>query len=262
MRGPCFRVRLRLLAEGGRRRPIVSDYRPDWNVGNTWLGAPTINGGPVFLEDRTELAPGAEGLARIAPLVPELWGRVAPGSVITMHEGSHVVGYATVLEILSRPEYWSPETAIFVDQARQFCAFVDKASEYPLDERLVTARQRLLELYEAGSQLPQIEAEAIEHGQKQNRSKEWPGFERFDAYWEVFDPYEESQPVAGSLSDDVLDVYGDLQRGLALWDKGGATSNDALRVSAIWAWRFSFEVHWGDHAIDALRALHRACKRR
>ena len=31
--------------------------------------------------------------------------------------------------------------------------------------------------------------------------------------------------------------------------------------SAIWHWRYNFEVHWGDHAIDALRALHRTVRR-
>jgi Domain of unknown function (DUF5063) len=73
--------------------------------------------------------------------------------------------------------------------------------------------------------------------------------------------YDEGATVAGSLSDDLLDVYGDLQRGLVLWDKGGATKSNKLRIAAIWEWRFHFEIHWGDHAIDALRALHRACNR-
>jgi hypothetical protein len=27
----------------------------------------------------------------------------------------------------------------------------------------------------------------------------------------------------------------------------------------VWEWRFHFDVHWGEHAVDALRALHRAC---
>jgi hypothetical protein len=84
---------------------------------------------------------------------------------------------------------------------------------------------------------------------------DWPGFEDKDFYWEVFDPYDhdDNQPVAGSLADDALDVYRDIRRGLALWD-ASRTRN------AIWEWRFHFDVHWGDHATDALRALHRACK--
>jgi len=70
-------------------------------------------------------------------------------------------------------------------------------------------------------------------------------------YWEVFDPYVEEPPVKGSLSDDLLDVYRDVRRGLLLWDHNAPQA-------AIWEWRFSFGVHWGNHAIDALRALHRA----
>ncbi len=82
----------------------------------------------------------------------------------------------------------------------------------------------------------------------------WQAFEKFEIYWEVFDPYELDQPVAGSLSDDLLDVYRDVRGGLALWE----SRHDA---DAIWEWRFSFESHWGDHAVDALRALHRSCGR-
>ena len=81
----------------------------------------------------------------------------------------------------------------------------------------------------------------------------WYGFEPFDSYSEVFDPYdrEDHEPVVGSLSDDLLDVYRDIRGGLWSWETD-ATAN------AIWEWRFSFDTHWGDHAADALRALHRA----
>jgi hypothetical protein len=70
----------------------------------------------------------------------------------------------------------------------------------------------------------------------------------------MFDPYELDQPVAGSLSDDLLDVYRDVRRGLALWE----SRRDA---DAVWEWKFHFDAHWGAHAVDALRALHRACGR-
>ncbi|HEY4179503.1 MAG TPA: DUF5063 domain-containing protein [Kofleriaceae bacterium] len=264
MSAPFFRVRLRLLAagEGGRSKPIFSGYRPDWDLGNSWLGQPTINGGQVFLEDRDELAPGAEGLARIEPIASELWGRVRVGSVIAMREGKPVVGYAAVLEIVAPPDYWSPEVAAFVDQARQFCDLVEKAREYSLAERLAAFRHRLLELYASGSTLPVVNPpEGIEAGPSRDRPKDWAGFGDVDTYWEVFDPYVGDAPVAGSLSDDVLDIYRDLQRGLTLWDHDAAANSDAFKLCAIWEWRFHFETHWGDHAIDALRALHRACKR-
>ena len=82
----------------------------------------------------------------------------------------------------------------------------------------------------------------------------WPGFGQMVSYWEVFDPYEEDEPVGGSLTDDLLDIYRDLGRGLLAWNSGA-------RESALWDWKFHFELHWGDHAVDALRALKRACYR-
>lgn len=71
----------------------------------------------------------------------------------------------------------------------------------------------------------------------------------FDLYWEVFDPqydHEDHEPVVGSLSDDVLDVYRDIRGGLWSWEKNEP-------ANAIWEWRFSFDAHWGDHAARWMR---------
>lgn len=147
----------------------------------------------------------------------------------------------------------SPMTA-FVAQAREYCSSVERAAALPLPERLAVTRLRLLALYTAALDLPSVEPSdelACEH--EPHIPTNWPGFGEHDAYLEIFDPYIDEPPVGGSLSDDVCDVYLDLRRGLWLWDAGRTDD-------AIWEWRFHFEHHWGDHAIDALRALHRACK--
>lgn len=150
----------------------------------------------------------------------------------------------------------TPEIAEFVEQVRRFCQFVEQAHTDPLSERLTKARVRLLELYRAGLSLPDVEPpDDVEADRRLEQPKAWPGFEGFELYWEVFDPYEEDRPVGGSLSDDVLDVYRDVHRGLNLWEQ------DVPKTAALWEWRFHRDIHWGDHAIDALRALHRACNR-
>jgi hypothetical protein len=149
----------------------------------------------------------------------------------------------------------SPEVLAFAQQARQFCQFVEHADGSSLADRLANARLRLLELYRAGSMLPSVDPpDGVEAGPSPETPENWRGFERFESYWEVFDPYVDEPPVTTSLSDDVLDVYLDLRRGLDLWLR------DVPRAAAIWEWRFHFDLHWGDHAIDALRALHRACR--
>ncbi len=68
-------------------------------------------------------------------------------------------------------------------------------------------------------------------------------------YREVFDAYDfEGEPVVGDLADDFASVYGELWGGLQLWRQGRAQD-------AVWEWRFSFGVHWSEHATSALRAL-------
>lgn len=196
-----LKVRLRLLPteHGGRKAPVFNDYRPSWNLGNTWNGQPTINDGRVLLDGLSELAPGSEGPAFIEPFVDEFWGAVDVGAVLPMQEGARIVGYATVVEV-TRPEHFTRETAAFVDQAHQFCDFVKRASTLPLTERLTQARLRLLELYKAGSGLPLVEPpEGIDAGPNPPRPGGWEGFDRFEVYWEVFDPYVDEAPVAGSL---------------------------------------------------------------
>jgi hypothetical protein len=236
----CARLRLVPTDEGGRMGPIRSDYRPSFSLGGTWQGRPSLNDGRVMLLGPEELAPGEEGLVRIDPLCAESWGNVRTSMVLAMQEGSRIVGHATITDV-ARPDGFTPVVATFVCRAREFCSFVDEASTLPLSQRLLGARERLLDLYSAAVPLPSVEPPAHED---EVRSIEPP------ADWKGFDLQE---PVAGSLSDDLLDVYRDVGKGLRLWDA------DAL-TAATWEWRFSFESHWGDHAIDALRALHRVCK--
>ncbi len=76
-----------------------------------------------------------------------------------------------------------------------------------------------------------------------------------DEYWEVFDPYKRTDPLAGRLSDDLADIYQDVRRGLDLLQDGGPLNE------ALWVWRFDFWNHWSDHAADALRALTHAARK-
>lgn len=81
----------------------------------------------------------------------------------------------------------------------------------------------------------------------------WRGFDGFESYSEVFDPQGPAEIVVASLTDDILDIHRDLKRGLARIAAGEAER------AAVWEWRFSFDAHWGHHAVGALGALHAAC---
>jgi hypothetical protein len=86
-------------------------------------------------------------------------------------------------------------------------------------------------------------------------------------YWEVFDPtYTEQdqkpgqgwkitdkEPTQGWLVDDFADIYADLKVELTKIDQVG--TNEAIE-DALWQLKFGFNHHWGNHCIDAMRALH------
>jgi hypothetical protein len=142
--------------------------------------------------------------------------------------------------------------ADFLDVAHQYCAFVETAHQHPLDERLVTFAALLSELYGAALRLPdQAEPDEKQNPPFEMPHQQWIGFEELTLYWQVPDPYEWEAPVISSLTDDLLGIYADIKRGLLILDQGD-------RDGAVWNWRSTLISHWGDLAVGALRALHKA----
>lgn len=86
-------------------------------------------------------------------------------------------------------------------------------------------------------------------------------------YWKIFDPtyteqdgnsgqgwkITEKEPTQGWLIDDFADMYTDLKEELTKLDQIGT---DEAIEDALWQLKFGFNHHWGNHCIDAMRALH------
>ena len=106
----------------------------------------------------------------------------------------------------------------------------------------------LLELYTKALSLPDVESDN-EKETDFEISVPLINLKKYDHYWEVFNPYHFDEPVEASLSDDILDIYKDVKRGIFLYEKNE-------HIEAIWEWKVNFEIHWGSHAVDAIRALH------
>lgn len=72
-----------------------------------------------------------------------------------------------------------------------------------------------------------------------------------DGYWLEYDASTAVHPqhMTGSLADDLADIYFDLKSGLALLPQ--ASAEQVLHY-----WRRSFELHWGQHLVDAERHLY------
>ncbi|MDR4222315.1 DUF5063 domain-containing protein [Priestia megaterium] len=135
----------------------------------------------------------------------------------------------------------------FLSSANHYCTLIDSLNclDEKNSEELLAA---LLDLYLQALRLPEVEPDNAEAPQFEIPLPK-VDFDKYEYYWEVFDPYKLDEPGCGSLSDDILDIYKDLKEGIILFEQD--TTNEA-----IWHWKFHFQSHWGSHVVNALRALH------
>lgn len=143
----------------------------------------------------------------------------------------------------------------FVDQATQFCEFIDTPNSLSLPEKLQHLSALLAKLYVAAIHLPDVEPTERDVDAVIQRPQ--VSFGDIDGYWEVFDPYEADKPIMASLTDDITDIYADLKKGLSMYQSG--TEDDI--IDAVWQWKTDFETHWGFHLVNAFRAMHLAVHR-
>jgi len=162
-------------------------------------------------------------------------------------------------------EYSHPALTEFAAIAGAFCDAVANVDHRTPEAQLDLLHRLLPRAYSAALQLPDASVSFEDHDSPAERDAgathtetgppqgldqlaSFLGVRRF--YREVFDPYAESSDgeVTGDIIDDFGDIYWDLQRGLVQWHSG-------MAGEALWEWRFNFQIHWGEHATSALRAM-------
>jgi Domain of unknown function (DUF5063) len=144
----------------------------------------------------------------------------------------------------------------FASLARDYCSWCEGPRSPDPEQLLREATRHVARLYAAALELPVVEFS--DHPDRPAMGQDaWNvmfksfGSFPFNYYREVFDPSIEDsdEPVVGDVADDLTDIYSDLTEGLWLLDHGHA-------LAAVWTWKFTFDAHWGRHAVSALRALH------
>jgi hypothetical protein len=137
----------------------------------------------------------------------------------------------------------------FVLLVQSYVALVDGAASLPVSRFLRSCASLLPKLYAASLDLPHVEPDDTK-ALPSIQSPALASLGEHDLYWEIYDPYEESAPVMGSLSGDLREIYEDLVGPLREYEAGRIDN-------AIWSWRFNMTNHCGDHLVDAMRAIHR-----
>ncbi|HRG76570.1 MAG TPA: DUF5063 domain-containing protein [Leptospiraceae bacterium] len=152
-------------------------------------------------------------------------------------------------------------TQTFLATAQTFIDLLEiEAMEH--EEFLFKAHSALIDLYASGHKLEEIDLKDSHTESNFNRIELFKdkniglistlGDKSY--YSEVFNPIdkEEKEPMQGWLVDDFADIYRDLKTEL---EKMKIGTSDAIE-DALWQMKFGYNYHWGNHCINALRALH------
>ena len=143
-----------------------------------------------------------------------------------------------------------------MDKIREFYKLADTYCHF-IATREITVNdisalmELLMRLYLSALDLPEAEPETVDPAASDRAAVTRITFEeRIPAfYWEVFDPFVQEDAVCADLAEDLAQIAADLQNGMREFE-AGRTGN------AVFEWTFGLNCHWGNHAIDALRALH------
>lgn len=138
----------------------------------------------------------------------------------------------------------------YYNLATDFCNFIQ--SKTICDETLDELMTLLMRLYIDGLRLPLVEPDTVKDDlSKINKIPDvyhinikYPSF-----YWQIFNPYEHEEAVGGDLQDDLSDIAKDLYDGILEYDAGYVNN-------AVFGWIWGLNHHWGNHVVNALRALH------
>ena len=138
----------------------------------------------------------------------------------------------------------------FYEQADEYCRFIS--------ENVITAdtvpyvMELLMKLYISAMNLPETEPETIASLSDISEAVTIRFSEQIPTtYWEIFDPYADKDSVCGDLTEDLSDIAAALKTGMKEYEAGRFGN-------AVFEWKFGLNNHWGQHIVDALRALHAA----
>jgi hypothetical protein len=156
----------------------------------------------------------------------------------------------------------NPSINDFINVSIKYCALIENRNKLKTIKFLQEIYKLLPLICYYGMYLPYIPSANLINRKIKRRTKQWKvlfnslkrKLKKYDLYLEIFDPYEfkEKEPVHGSLSDDLADIYLELSIGVREWRK----ANSSKRKNIVFEWWLYHEIHWGEHATGAFRAIH------
>ncbi|WP_170177070.1 DUF5063 domain-containing protein [Myceligenerans xiligouense] len=158
----------------------------------------------------------------------------------------------------SQPEL-GPQATAFRQAAEAYCTAIETIATTDPHETLTRLRFLLAALISAALVLPTSEPVTATVPPGIGHDAWSARFAAIDSalgsaatYWAASLSSQDVEPevVLLPLADDLADIWRDLRPTLDQLASGTETAD------VVWQWRFTFDAHWGLHAVEALRALH------
>jgi hypothetical protein len=143
----------------------------------------------------------------------------------------------------------------------EYCHAVEQPRKTPRAS-LLAIREALLPLYTASLAMPTVPATSyknlslrISHAEYVEAEKVVAACTNVNYFWMCYNPFETpaQEPMAIGLADGLTDIWRELKPGLLAL----AQDEDRWAADVFWHWNFGFEVHWGEHAVDSIWAIHK-----
>lgn len=264
---PDFEVVVSFLTpeEGGRTMPAHQGYRPDMvfaDEPHTWMIWPDFlreDGSPYTLHEPVPRHVRADMYVCYVESRPLVRSIVHVGRKVKMVEGSHPVAVGEVTAIKNLPNGLGEEAdaaIAFYQPANVYLRWFQKARSKDSAVNLRELHAILGRLQAAAAELPPVAPDeddeaGSEPGQRAVKQRnKLRATLPVDAYGKIFDPLDDRDLtcVVASLKDDLEDIYADVSKGAALY-------NRRRYRNALWAWHFSYYTHWGRHLSCAQAAI-------
>ena len=143
-----------------------------------------------------------------------------------------------------------------MDKVKDFYKLADSYCHYISTKEMTIndiskLMELLMKLYLSATNLPEKEPETIGSTKSAEADQIQITFDEQipTFYWEEFDPFVQEEAVCSNLAEDLSEIAADLQNGMREFETGRLGN-------AVFEWKFGLNSHWGNHVVDALRALH------
>lgn len=149
----------------------------------------------------------------------------------------------------------------FLTVAQNYCDFIDNEDQNDKNQVLSYLNKLLPLLYLKGTLLQNVDISDEDAYERFVTEEQWQNiYNRYKNIMGIDDIYKschnldaiDNEPYAGSISEDLADIYQDMKDFVLLYNKNTL----AAKENAIFWCKFHFEINWGYKLLNTSKIIH------